>query len=205
MFSGLICDIGRVLACSPNPTGLELVLAVPASLAQGLSLGASVSINGVCLTLVKLEIGEAESSLYFDVIQESLSRSNLSSLKVNSVVNVERSLKMGEEIGGHLCSGHVDGQIEALSVIPVGEGRKIEFSCPEKFEKYIFEKGYVALNGASITVAKKSAASFVVALIPETLKRTNLGSLVVGDKVNLEIDRQTQAIVDSVERVMKLR
>ena len=205
MFSGIISEIGTVLSAKPVITGMELKLSASRAFSDGIKTGFSVAVNGACLTVVSFKISESEdrSELDFIVVKESLNRTNLNNLTTDSCVNLERSIKIGDEIGGHLLSGHIDCQITTSSVQEIGEGKEIVFELPDKYSRYVFEKGYVALNGASITVAKKEGNTFKVALIPETLTRTNLGLLKQGDRVNLEIDRQSQVIVETVERYLK--
>jgi riboflavin synthase len=204
MFSGIIRGIYSVVKADIIDSGLSLVLNFDHKLIPGLEIGASISVNGVCLTVVNYFQGQEQTySVHFEVVPETLRRTNLSELKVGSLVNIERSLKFGDEVGGHLCSGHVDGLATVTNIEKIGEGAEIDFSVEEVHSKFILEKGYVALNGASLTVAKKLVTGFRVAFIPETLSKTNLGNLVIGSKVNIEIDRATQAIVETVERLTK--
>ncbi len=202
MFSGIISEIGQVLEAVSSETGMAIKIGATEAFGHELSLGCSISVNGVCLTLTAFQNSTNSVVLSFDVIRESLNRSNLKELKTGTSVNLERSLKFGDEIGGHLCSGHVDCEIAVQAVSQIGESKEIDFIVPEKFNKYIFEKGFIAINGASITVSKKIENGFRVALIPETLNRTNLNLLAVADSVNLEVDRQTQVIVESVEQYL---
>lgn len=204
MFSGIISGLCPVKTLKKSLSGLTLAVNLEDRLTLGLQIGASVAVNGVCLTVVKIEAcHDSSKDIFFDVVEETLKRSNLCEIKAGSVVNIERSLKFGEEVGGHLCSGHIDDQVTVSSITVIGDSREIDFEVSAELSKYIFEKGYVALNGASLTVARKDLNRFRVAFIPETLSKTNLGSLVVGSKVNLEIDRGTQAIVNTVERVLE--
>jgi riboflavin synthase len=138
-------------------------------------------------------------------MQESLDRSTLGNLRVGAKVNFERSLKFGQEIGGHLLSGHIDFSAQITKVDTPPNNHQITFAAPADWMRYIFPKGYVALNGASLTVARcdKGAGTFEVCLIPETLRLTTFGSLRAGDRVNVEIDRQTQVIVDTVTAYLK--
>jgi len=203
MFSGIVRAICPVNSVDISPSGLRLTLGFQPYLLQGLETGASISVNGVCLTVVSFSISESSAS--FDVVPETLKRSNLLELETGSMLNIERSLKFGDEVGGHLCSGHVDTMSIVSEIVEHGEGAEIDFSVAQEWEKYIFEKGYITLNGASLTVAKKLAGSFRVAFIPETRSKTNLGALQIGSRVNVEIDRATQAIVETVERVLEQR
>lgn len=171
-------------------------------LTDGLQLGASVAVNGVCLTVTSVEGAIAR----FDVIQETLDRSNLGSLEPGSRVNVERSFRVGDEIGGHLVSGHVTGTAIVERIDQADNLRTVHLKAPAELGKYLFLKGFVALDGASLTISHcDSAAGIGVSLIPETIARTTLGFVAVGDAVNIEIDAQTQAVVETTERVMAER
>ena len=203
MFSGIISGLCTVKEVKNSSSGVSLGIKIENRLLKGLEIGASVAVNGVCLTVVKIEgNSDSTSNVYFDVVPETLQRSNLSEIQNGSEVNIERSLKFGDEVGGHLCSGHVDGKVSVVSMTEFGLGREIEFEVKSDLLKFILEKGYVALNGASLTIANRTSNGFRVAFIPETLSKTNLGALVIGSNVNLEIDRSTQAIIETVERVL---
>ena len=166
---------------------------------NGLQRGASVAVHGVCLTATDID----GTCVHFDVIPETMERTTLSSLHEGSEVNIERSLKMGDELGGHLLSGHImaTGTVDRRTV--VGEGVDLQIGVPADLMKYINEKGYIALNGASLTVGTVSERAFIVHLIPETLRLTTFGSAQVGDGINLEIDAMTQTVVATVERILK--
>ena len=170
---------------------------------EGLENGASIAVNGVCFTVTEIS-GEKVS---FDAIRESLALSNIKYLEVGSMVNVERSAKQDAEIGGHILSGHVMNTA-TVSHLEVSENNcRITLAGDSTWLKYVFDKGFLAVNGASLTVAKldRQANSFCINLIPETLKRTNFSLLNVGDEVNIEVESQTQVIVDTVERVLSER
>jgi len=194
MFSGIVQTMGKVQEFSQSNDGWTFVVGVGSFDISEVVVGASIAIDGTCLTVVKKE----DTFITFDISKETYERTIVSEYKVGTQVNVECSLKMGDEIGGHVVSGHVDG---------IGECRSIEknvytFSVPDEFQKYMFHKGFIAINGISLTIDKKD--HFIrVHTIPETLQRTNLQFLNVGDKVNIEIDRTTQAIVDTVSSFMK--
>ena len=168
-------------------------------LVEGLQIGGSVAINGVCLTAISID----EGAIKFEIVNETMERSNLSFLSSGSLVNVERSLKMGEEIGGHLVSGHVSGIAQLVEMKEDSNDVVLSFEVPRVLMKYLLKKGFVAIDGASLTIAdvNRSASSISIALIPETLRSTTLGLLEKGSYVNLEIDSQTMAIVDTVERI----
>ena len=166
---------------------------------NGLQRGASVAVHGVCLTATDID----GTCVHFDVIPETMERTTLSSLYEGSEVNIERSLKMGDKLGGHLLSGHImaTGTVDRRTV--VGEGVDLQIGVPADLMKYINEKGYIALNGASLTVGTVSERAFIVHLIPETLRLTTFDSAQVGDGINLEIDAMTQTVVATVERMLK--
>ncbi|MCL1060485.1 riboflavin synthase subunit alpha [Shewanella gelidimarina] len=201
MFTGIVQATCEVLAIDKK-TGLNtLQVEIGPDLREGLSLGASVANNGVCLTVTRME----DDRVFFDVMEETLKLTNLSSLRPGSQVNIERSLTFGSEIGGHILSGHVHTKAEVKSVSKTESHYDICLSVEPKWMNYILYKGFVGVNGCSLTVGAVTESSFMLHLIPETLKLTNLESYTAGDKINIEIDSQTQAIVDTVERVLAKR
>ena len=197
MFTGIVQGKGAIHSIEKNCAVWTFQIDLPD--ASGLNRGASVAINGVCLTATEMN-GQCVA---FDVIEETLNRTNLSHLKVGDSVNVERSLKMGDELGGHLLSGHIMGLGEITTSTEVGEGLDIALEAPENMMKYIHEKGYIGLNGASLTIGEVHQNRFNIHLIPETLRLTTFGSAADGELVNIEIDAMTQTIVATVERMMK--
>lgn len=197
MFTGIVQGLGAVQSIELNEAVWTLTLVLPNT--EGLQRGASVAINGVCLTATDID----GSTVCFDVIPETLARSNLSVLEVGSTVNVERSLKMGDELGGHLLSGHVMGMGSIVSQTVVGEGMDLVVEAPSTMMKYIHEKGYIGLNGASLTIGEVKGQHFAIHLIPETLALTTFGTCRQGDSINIEIDSMTQTVVATVERMLK--
>lgn len=197
VFTGIVQGTGRVFSVATTPAVWTFGIELPD--AEGLLRGASVAVNGVCLTATIINGNQVS----FDVIPETLQRTNLGSLVEGSPVNIERSLKMGDELGGHLLSGHIMGVGVVTRATPVGDGRDLTIQCPENLLKYIHEKGYIGLNGASLTVGHCIGAELNVHLIPETLRLTTFGEVEVGDQVNIEIDAMTQTVVATVERMMK--
>lgn len=197
MFTGIVQGLGEVQSIELKETVWTLTIVLPNI--EGLQRGASVAINGVCLTATDIE----GSTACFDVIPETLARSNLSTLKVGSAVNVERSLKMGDELGGHLLSGHVMGMGSIVARSEIGEGIDLVIEAPATMMKFIHEKGYIGLNGASLTIGEVSGQRFNIHLIPETLALTTFGTSSEGDAVNIEIDSMTQTVVATVERMLK--
>jgi riboflavin synthase len=183
MFTGLIREVGAVVSLAGGDDGVRLVVAAPAAAAAA-APGDSISIDGVCLTVV--EVGEGR--LGFDAVPETLARTSLQTLEQGSRVNLEPALRAGEALGGHYVQGHVDGVGNVRSVEAEGDGRRIWFDVDEAQLRYLVEKGSVAVQGTSLTVAALDDSGFAVALIPHTLGATTLGSLEAGDPVNLEVD-----------------
>ena len=166
-----------------------------------LEIGASVALDGVCMTVVEIDSGQ----IGFDAIQETLERTTLVERTTGDVLNVERSLKMGDELGGHLLSGHVMCTADILERTEVGEGVDLRISMPDEARPYILEKGYVAVDGMSLTVGHVDEYGFGLHIIPETLRVTTIGQKKVGQSVNIEVDSQTQTIVDTLVRNMEVR
>jgi|TARA_Y100000991_G_scaffold193603_1_gene161743 riboflavin synthase len=202
MFTGIVQELLHVHEIDHGADLSRLTLKMGA-LGDGLQLGASVAINGTCLTVTQHDT----SATCFDIIKETLSTTNLGRLDVSSKVNVERSFKVGDEVGGHVVSGHVSTTASLEHLHHEGNDRVLTFKVEPHWQNYIFHKGYVALDGASLTVSSvnRETSCFSVSLIPETIERTTLGLLSVGGLVNVEIDSQTQAVVDTVERVLAER
>lgn len=203
MYTGIVqamLPVARV----EKKTGLtHFAIPFPDALLTGLETGASVSVNGTCFTVTRIE-GDL---VWFDAIAETLRLTNLKYLEVDMPVNIERSAAAGAEIGGHILSGHVIGTAKVVAVASSENNRALTFEGDPAWMKFIFNKGFIALNGCSLTVAgiHKDQARFTVNLIPETLARTNFGLMAENDEVNVEIDQQTQVIVETVERVLAER
>ncbi len=203
MYTGIVQAMLPIATVERQPGLMTFALDFDDELLTDLVTGASVAINGVCFTVTGIE-GHRVS---FDAIAETLSLSNIRDLQPGTAVNVERSARADAEIGGHILSGHVIGTARVLNVIESDNNRRLTFQGDSQWLKYVFNKGFLALNGCSLTVAAidQLAATFSVNLIPETLARTNFALVDEGDEVNIEIDQQTQAIVDTVERVLAAR
>ena len=197
MFTGIVQGRGTIHSIEKGDQVLTFDIDLPDT--TDLRRGASVAINGVCLTATDIEGPRVK----FEVIPETLGRTNLSSLVEGSEVNVERSLQLGDELGGHLLSGHIMGQGTVVERTEVGEGVDLMVDAPAELMKFIHEKGYIGLNGASLTVGQVTDTRFGIHLIPETLRLTTFSNLQVDDMVNIEIDSMTQTIVATVERMMK--
>ena len=197
MFTGIVQGRGTVLSIEKGEAVWTFSINLPNT--TGLERGASVAVNGVCLTATDMDGDKVQ----FDVIQETLERTNLGRLLAGDEVNIERSLKMGDELGGHLLSGHIMGTGHITARTEVGEGVDLTVSTPSSMMKFIHEKGYIGLNGASLTIGEVVEHQFNIHLIPETLRLTTFASIQKGDLINIEIDAMTQTIVATVERIMK--
>jgi riboflavin synthase len=207
MFTGIVQGTAEVVAIQEAENFRTHVLALPEALREGLALGASVAHNGACLTVTAIE-GDRVS---FDLMRETLRVTNLGALKVGSRVNIERAARFGDEIGGHAMSGHVICAAELVELEAAPNNRRLWFDLPREMGRFLFEKGYIGVDGISLTIGEVRSQTgvgcprFSVNLIPETLARTTLVDRVAGDRVNIEIDPQTQAIVETVERVLEMR
>ena len=168
---------------------------------DNLEIGASVALDGVCMTVVSID----NNLVKFDAIEETLTRTTLGSLSVDSSVNIERSLKMGDELGGHIISGHVLMSAKIIEIKDRGEGIDILVENPYDVRHYILEKGYISIDGMSLTIGNVSKDSFALHIIPETLRVTTIGEKKVGDFVNIEIDSRTQAVVDTIRKSMEVK
>lgn len=199
MYSGITQGTFEVTHVERKPGLLSYRVALPDTLREGLQTGASVSIDGVCQTVVHLEGGEVS----FDAIDQTLQLTTLDALKVGDRVSVERSLKVGDENGGHEVFGHIKGTGNIAALQRDEHNLRITVQVPPDWMRFILDKGFIAVDGSSLTVgAVDPEGRFEINLIPETLRLTNLGSREVGDRVNLELDARTVAIVETVERVI---
>ena len=198
MFSGIVQETGKVIEFVKEKDIYNLSIDCSSELLSDLKKGSSISVNGVCLT-VKDENPEI---LRFDLVEETIKRTNFQNIKVGNNVNLERSLKMGDEIGGHLVSGHIHGTSKVISFDMRDESWDVEFSVEPFMHDYIIHKGYVAINGCSLTVGEVSKESFMIHLIPETLSITNLFQLQQNSIVNVELDQNTVVIADTVKKYL---
>lgn len=203
MFTGIVQGVGTIACLKGNTALLNIGIVLPSDLTTNILPGASISVDGVCLTVV----AQQQSTVFFDIIQETLKRSTLANLQVGQRVNIERALKIGDELGGHLLSGHIFGTATLTQTEqPTPEQKKLTFQCPAAWAKFLFQKGFIAINGTSLTISNcESNGVFSVCLIPETINRTNLGTLALNDKVNIEIDNQTQISVETIERYLEAK
>ena len=199
MFTGIVQGIGRISAVhAPAPDFRTHIVELPEAMAHQLQIGASVSNNGCCLTITRINGREVA----FDLMAETLAKTNLGALQAGDEVNLERAARFGDEIGGHLMSGHIIATTAITRIDESAHNRTLWFALPEALKPYILTKGFVGLDGCSLTIGEVSAHEFNVHLIPETLERTLFGTRKAGDIINIEIDPQTQAVVDTVTRVL---
>ena len=201
MFTGIVQGVADIVALTDRPGLRTFRLRFPAGFADGLAIGASVAVDGTCLTVTALQGSDAAD---FDVMQQSLALTTLAALREGSRVNVERAARDGAEIGGHPLSGHIDFAATLAGVRMLDHNLVWRVAVPEPFRKYIFAKGSIALHGASLTVSDMNRAEgwFEVWLIPETRRATVFEGLQVGDLLNIEIERSTQVLVDTVREAV---
>lgn len=191
MFTGIVTDMGEVLELEQRG---DLRARIGTSYdVGGIDIGASIACEGVCLTVVAL--GSSPRN-WFDVeiSAESVSKTNLSGWKVGKRLNLERALKVGDELGGHIVSGHVDGVAMVVAITPEGDSLRVTFRAPESLAKFIAPKGSVALNGTSLTVNEVNGCDFGINFIPHTQKVTTWGEVALGDAVNLEVDTMARYV-----------
>jgi len=200
MFSGIVQGTAEITAAIQRDDVLTIEIELGENLIEGLEIGASVSVDGVCLTAVEI----ADSTAKFDIIEETIRCTTLDITRKNTQANIERSLKFGDEIGGHNVSGHVTS-VAIISEVKQGvNGRTLRLTSEEKDISYLMPKGFVAIDGISLTVGEvnRSTATFDVHLIPETITATTIGGKQVGDKVNLELDSATVAAVEAAKQML---
>ncbi len=200
MFTGIVQGIATVTRAVDRPGLRSFTLGFPPGFAAGLAVGASVAVDGTCLTVTALQGADAAD---FDVMQQSLALTTLAGLHEGSRVNVERAARDGAEVGGHPLSGHVDFMARIAGLRRPENNHVLRIEVPAPWMRYVFAKGYIAVNGASLTVAEcerrpGGSGWFDVWLIPETLRMTTFGEKVEGDALNIEIERSTQVFVDTV-------
>ena len=198
MFSGIVQEAGKVIRFEKGKDIYNLSIECSSEFISDLKKGASISVDGVCLT-VKDENPEI---LRFDLVEETIKRTNFQNIKTGDNVNIERSLKMGDEIGGHPVSGHIHGISKVISIDKRDQSWDVKFSVEPFMHDYMLHKGYVAINGCSLTVGEVSNESFMIHLIPETLSITNLFQLEQDSIVNVELDQNTIIIADTVKKYL---
>ena len=198
MFSGIVQTVGKIESIKDKDHIKTIRIETHGNYPEDIAIGQSVSVDGVCLSLVKKNKEYCE----FEAVEETINRTTLGSYKQGTKVNLEKSLKFGDTVGGHFVSGHIHTKGRIVEVELIGESKNILVEIEEKWIKYLTEKGYISVNGASITIGKVSKNTFYIHLIPETLKTTNLDDLIYDNYVNLEFDQATIAIVDTTERLI---
>ena len=198
MFSGIVQTVGKIESIKDKNHIKTIRIETHGDYLEDIAIGQSVSVDGVCLSLVKKNNEYCE----FEAVEETINRTTLGSYKQGTKVNLEKSLKFGDTVGGHFVSGHIHTRGRIVEVELIGESKNILVEIEEKWIKYLIEKGYISVNGASITIGKVSKNTFYVHLIPESLKTTNLDELIYANYVNLEFDQTTIAIVDTTERLI---
>ena len=198
MFSGIVSVKSKVSKVKKYEDYLSLEISTPKGFDKNLKRGASISVNGVCLT----SKDNGSKSLKFDVIEETISKTNLQNISKGDTVNLERSIKASTEIGGHLMSGHVHFTANIIKIVDKKNTKDIQISLVRKYSDYVMEKGYIGINGCSLTIGKVTKTNFYIHLIPETLNITNLDKLSEGDQVNIEIDQNTITVVNTVKKTL---
>lgn len=200
MFSGITQGVFPVVKLERNPFLLNYTVCLCENLISNLNVGDSIAVDGVCQTVVDID----NYNVSFQAILETLSRTTLGNLQLNKLVSIERSLRFGDEIGGHEISGHVFGTGVIAQILDTEESLTLVIHCDLTWMKYIVAKGYIAVDGSSLTVGETDHQKglFVLHLIPETLKLTNFSRKKIGDLVNIELDYKTKLIVDTVERIL---
>ena len=203
MYTGIVQSCRPIGSVEKKEGLYTFAIEFPDVLLQELETGASVAVNGVCFTVTKID----NRTVSFDAIAETLALSNIQFIEAGTQVNLERSAKSGAEVGGHILSGHIVGTSELLLREESSNNTRLTFEGKPDWLKFVFEKGFLAVNGCSLTVAAldRETNQFSINLIPETLARTNFALLKAGDPVNIEIESQTQVIVETVERIMEQR
>jgi len=191
MFTGIVAELGEVTGVEHHGDAAGLTIR---GSTEGVALGESIAVNGVCLTVT----GILGGTFTADVMGETLNRSGLGALTPGDPVNLERSVRLADRMGGHLVQGHVDATATIISRTPAGHWDQVRISLPGSIARYVVEKGSIAVDGVSLTVSALGDGWFEVGLIPETLKRTTLGTRKPGDVVNLEVD----VIAKYVERLL---
>ncbi|MFL2945067.1 MAG: riboflavin synthase subunit alpha [Candidatus Poseidoniales archaeon] len=194
VFTGIVEGTGIISKITLKENLTTIIVKTPSNFSKGIQVGASVCVDGVCLTVTEIN----QDSLEFDLIMETLKVTTFGKIEEKSIVNIERSLKLGDEIGGHIISGHVFDTATIIEITEPENNYILTLSFNPDLQKYIFPKGYISLNGISLTIGEVNENTFTVYLIPETLRLTNLMHKLVGDSINIEIETQTRNTVDTI-------
>ena len=203
MFTGIVTDQGEIIAAEDRPSGRHFKVATAYD-AQSIDIGASISCNGCCLTVTELSAKGEADWFAVEAWAEALELTNAANWQVGTIINLERSLKHGDEYGGHMVSGHVDGQAKIIRVEQEGDAKRFTLKAPDNLAKFIVPKGSVTLDGTSLTVNGVEGATFDVLIIRHTLEVTTWGKLGEGDGVNLEVDQIARYVVSLMERQQSL-
>ena len=196
MFTGIVEEVGTVRHVETTTSGTRIEVAATRAV-EGLEVDHSISVSGVCLTVIQRD----DRSFTSDVVHETLARSTLGALARGSRVNLERAATPNTALGGHFVQGHVDAQTKLLSREADGDGARLRFALPRELARYVVMKGFITIDGVSLTIARLGKTFFEIAIIPHTAERTTLGALRAGDAVNVEVD----IIAKYVERITKSR
>jgi len=201
VFTGIVEGTGIVTEIVHSKNLSKLTVQTSTEFCQDIKIGASVCVDGVCLTICTID----NDKLKFDIMMETLSVTTFDAIKEEDIVNIERSMKLGDEIGGHLLSGHVSSTVKISKIETPENNHILTFQTSSDVLKYVFPKGYVALNGVSLTIGEvdKVKKTFNVYLIPETLRLTNLQNKLVGNRINIELETQTRNMVDTISEINK--
>jgi riboflavin synthase len=205
MFTGIVQTTALVSQVEDRPAFRKLRLQLASQFLKQLAQGASIAINGTCLTVTAFDVSKELGWVQFDIIDETLRLTNLGQLALGAVVNFERSLTLGSELGGHILSGHIQTQAEVLQIVESADNWAIQLQLAPEWQPYVFSKGFIAIDGISLTVGVVEEGRFWLHIIPETLAVTNLGHRQAGSQVNIEIDQQSYTIVQTVERLLLAR
>lgn len=201
MFTGIVKTIGTIRTIHDHDGIRTLTVAIDPEYIAGIETGASVALAGTCLTVTEI----LPDALVFDAIDTTCELTTIGRLTEGDHINVERSFRIGDEVGGHILSGHISTMAEITKRREHEGNVQMEFALPKEYMKYVLPKGYIAIDGCSLTIVDVVENTCTVSFIPETLRITTFGTKQVGDMVNIELDSQTVAIVDTVERVMAER
>jgi riboflavin synthase len=202
MFTGIITNIAAIEELTYNKNkDLLLKISLQEKVKRKLEIGCSISCNGVCLTLIDKEISAKKTILSFQVSKETLSKTNFSNLKINDLINIEFSMKLGDELGGHMVLGHVDACVKVKEIKKIKDSYKFTFSADKKLIKFIVKKGSVTLNGVSLTVNEVKENNFSINLIRHTIENTNFKFSQINDLINFEIDLFARYLNDRLTKI----
>ncbi|CAL4319057.1 Riboflavin synthase [Buchnera aphidicola (Thelaxes suberi)] len=200
MFTGIVLGVGKVIKIVKQKNFFCITIKLNNNLLSNLRIGDSISNNGCCLTVTSIY----DQNVTFDIIEETLNTTNLKYLRIDSLINIERALKINDELGGHLVSGHVSGTVVVSKLIHKSKNMELWLQLKDvHLIKYIFEKGFICINGVSLTINRVVNNFFSVFLIPATIKNTNFIVVKEKDILNIEIDHMTQIIVDTVNKKIR--